>query len=273
MTVRKRITAGFTLVELLVVIGIIAVLIAILLPALRAAREAAQSAQCLSNLRQIGVAFHTYAATNNGHVFPLHYYDGGPWGLSWVHILSRGKYLPVPLEPDRTRHPSTAAGVLHCPAGVNREFPGGLITFQRDDPRYAHYWRHVAPPGEPIDSWYGLNATHGNSGLGSNSDYPYTPFRTLPAQKGTGGLIDRVMHKVTDFRRPSELAVAYDGIDSAMALSMGLSARHRRWRAANILMADGHAESVATGELPRDHLDVYALRGHPKFRLRPGMVN
>src|SRR5690625_6113526 len=49
--------AAFTLIELLVVITIISLLIAILLPALQAAREAAKSIQCLSNLRQVGVAF------------------------------------------------------------------------------------------------------------------------------------------------------------------------------------------------------------------------
>jgi prepilin-type N-terminal cleavage/methylation domain-containing protein len=60
---------GFTLIELLVVIAIIAVLIALLLPAVQAAREAARRAQCVNNLKQIGLALHNYHATHN--TFPL----------------------------------------------------------------------------------------------------------------------------------------------------------------------------------------------------------
>jgi prepilin-type N-terminal cleavage/methylation domain-containing protein/prepilin-type processing-associated H-X9-DG protein len=54
---------GFTLIELLVVIAIIAVLIALLLPAVQAAREAARRAQCINNLKQIGLAMHNYHQT------------------------------------------------------------------------------------------------------------------------------------------------------------------------------------------------------------------
>ncbi|MDR3636555.1 MAG: DUF1559 domain-containing protein [Isosphaeraceae bacterium] len=60
---------GFTLIELLVVIAIIAVLIALLLPAVQAAREAARRAQCVNNLKQVGLAMHNYLSTCNA--FPI----------------------------------------------------------------------------------------------------------------------------------------------------------------------------------------------------------
>jgi prepilin-type N-terminal cleavage/methylation domain-containing protein len=77
--------AGFTLVELLVVIAIIAILVALLLPAVNAAREAARRAQCLNHLKQIALAVQNYHAASNR--FPdCHDYDRKS-SRSWVAMI------------------------------------------------------------------------------------------------------------------------------------------------------------------------------------------
>jgi prepilin-type N-terminal cleavage/methylation domain-containing protein/prepilin-type processing-associated H-X9-DG protein len=72
---------GFTLIELLVVIAIIAVLIALLLPAVQAAREAARRAQCVNNMKQIGIALHNYHDQNGS--FPLGGINIGVSSAGW----------------------------------------------------------------------------------------------------------------------------------------------------------------------------------------------
>src|SRR5688500_20278864 len=88
---RQRARFGFTLVELLVVIGIIAVLIALLLPALNRARQQAKAVQCQSNLRSIGQGLLIYAGMNKG-TLPYGFWSGGGGaaGPQWTPLPMQG---------------------------------------------------------------------------------------------------------------------------------------------------------------------------------------
>jgi prepilin-type N-terminal cleavage/methylation domain-containing protein len=112
---------GFTLVELLVVIGIIAILIAILMPALRRARAAAQAASCASNMRQLVMGIHMFANEHKGHLPGGHYDRNNPDPEKRDWIFNDQPYgsldpLKVPQEGPLFRYVNKDVAIYRCPS-------------------------------------------------------------------------------------------------------------------------------------------------------------
>jgi prepilin-type N-terminal cleavage/methylation domain-containing protein len=114
---------GFTLVELLVVIGIIAVLISILMPALSKAREQAVRVKCLSNLRQVHMYFTLYSASSKG-VVPIGYKDVKASDYNWVNSTTPRK--PQAFGWLFLSDAQVQPEVFFCPAETNtmRQYEG-----------------------------------------------------------------------------------------------------------------------------------------------------
>jgi prepilin-type N-terminal cleavage/methylation domain-containing protein/prepilin-type processing-associated H-X9-DG protein len=93
---RRSNAAGFTLIELLVVIAIIAVLIALLLPAVQAAREAARRAQCVNNMKQIGLGISNYESSQGCYPPGAIHYQESPMDCTQV---SRGFSMFMAIMP------------------------------------------------------------------------------------------------------------------------------------------------------------------------------
>lgn len=104
-----RIHAAFTLIELLVVIAIIAILAALLLPVLTRAKESARATQCLSQMRQLGLAVRLYT-DENADEFPRSQHSAFASG-QWPWERSLAPYLGVNAD----RWTNLFAGVYHCP--------------------------------------------------------------------------------------------------------------------------------------------------------------
>ena len=282
----RRGARGFTLVELLVVIGIIALLISILLPSLNAAREQARTVKCLANLQQLGLAAVMYTQNNNGHILPADIDLGGPyadasfgrnWNDTWATILVADNYVPYPrgLLPD---NPPGLDNIFGCPSGI---LEMSAITHtsvdvpnSRKDSRGAMGYLHQsgpAPkgrePGLNVFSWYGINGT-------SVSTTPSSPpserniGRWIPCKRITGSpRATKGWIRINQIKKPTQLAFLFDGLLGLNYTGNAnrINARHIRQSVTNVAFFDGHAESVPTKSIPGGDKDARTGDGNAPF--------
>ena len=249
-TASKAPTA-FTLVELLVVLGVIAVLVALLLPAVRGAARRADAVACLSNLRQIGQAHATYRADHKGAT-PLYRGDG-----YWTDA--------------HRRYYGDADRLLHCPSAGDDD-PAGA------GPAYGSATRPWSYP-RPLSGGYGFNGyvhTADLFVLVMTQDITYREWflRRNTADAPRVPLVgdctwsiawprafDRTPPDLHAGDRAQQLAPppfpSVDDLPPAGGLLAGpvnMLARFtiaRHGRAVNIVFLDGHAERVALDDLKR----------------------
>lgn len=258
---KRQKKAGFTLVELLVVIGIIALLISILLPSLNRARETANRVKCGNNLRQIGLALKLYANENRG-AFPRAQYQAGAtvtptWGTGYAAT-----------DPFSTQFFS-ASGV----AGRNNDVTAALYLLLRTQDITAEVFTCPSSNAEKWDFGGGSNTAlnWSNWGLGSSDPGSYQRHLSYSYQNPYADTVAAATFRLTDILG-AEFAIAADmnpgqgggTNDNILAVTTTSSAREMKQANSNnhdedgqnVLYADAHVEFVQNpfAGAQRDHI-------------------
>ena len=191
---RRAAPRGFTLIELLVVIAIIAILVALILPAVQNAREAARRAQCINNLKQIGIALHNYHETNQ--CFPhgwvgvtanqpdVNGLNGWGWASKLLHRMEQpGLHHAIDFKLSVTNAANSANIVKPLP------------MFRCPSDSSPDTWVLNSPSGMPLATFATANYV-GNFGTGGLDDC--ATFAPGAICKGDGVLMHNITIRLSD---------------------------------------------------------------------------
>ena len=260
---KRTIKAGFTLVELLVVIGIIALLISILLPSLNKARETANRVKCGSNLSQIYRAILLYTDSNKGK-YPRTIFAPGAnpipvWGSGSATASTNtdpfsGTGAPAPNDVSAAlwlliRTQDLVPEVFTCPSGIAErwDYGGGSNT--------ANHWVNFKP-GSPAETKNLLGYSYQNPY--PSNDAQAAGFKldnTTTAEFAIMADINPGQTSTYGANNPANATAT----SSASDTRQGNSANHSS-EAQNVLYGDGHVELQTSPYVSVGKDNIYCAR-------------
>jgi prepilin-type N-terminal cleavage/methylation domain-containing protein/prepilin-type processing-associated H-X9-DG protein len=222
---------GFTLLELLVVIGIIAVLISILLPALSRARDQGHKAVCMSNLRQLGTAMYMYTEDNSGYYPASAGVDKGATPEDWLHWEASRDIKNSALAKYVGGRPE----LFRCPAD---NYTSRVRTLSRGQYYYSYTMNYY------FTSWTNNPMGHSERPKYTKVRRPATKILLVEEQLGT--LDDGNFHPWFGDPWPNRLSTRHEKNSDASDVVSAADTTYDGYRG-NVAFADGHVEYVTRG--------------------------